>query len=146
MVKSKILRVLLILLGFISLVIGAIGVVLPIIPTTPLLLLTSFCFVKSSMRFNKWFLNTKLYKKYLENFAKNKVMVISHELCLLIGVSTMLICTMYFVNKPVVSIILSILIVCKYSYFIFQVKPVSKQEFIRIREESLNNNELMGEN
>ena len=119
-----------------SLVLGIIGIVLPILPTTPLLLLTSFCFVKSSERFNKWFLSTKIYKRYLENFAKNKVMVISHELTLLILVSLMLITTMFFVNNKIVSIVLTTLIVIKYSYFIFNVKPVSRAEFIKIREES----------
>ena len=136
MVKSRVLRFFLIILGFASLVLGIIGIVLPILPTTPLLLLTSFCFVKSSERFNKWFLSTKIYKRYLENFAKNKVMVISHELTLLILVSLMLITTIFFVNNMIVSIILTTLIVIKYSYFIFNVKPVSKEEFARIREES----------
>ena len=136
MVKSRVLRFFLIILGFASLVLGIIGIVLPILPTTPLLLLTSFCFVKSSERFNKWFLSTKIYKRYLENFAKNKVMVISHELTLLILVSLMLITTMFFVNNKIVSIVLTTLIVIKYSYFIFNVKPVSREEFIKIREES----------
>ena len=136
MSKSKIVRAFYIVLGFISLILGTIGIILPILPTTPFFLLTSFCFVRGSEKFNKWFLQTKLYKRYLENFAKNKVMVLSHELTLLFLVSLMLITTMFFVNNKFVSIILTILIIIKYSYFIFNVKPVSKEEFAKIREES----------
>lgn len=134
MVKNKFLKVLLIILGFISLGLGCVGVVLPIIPTAPFLLLTSFCFVKSSIKFNNWFLNTKLYKKHLENFAKHRVMTLKGELILLIGVSFMLLTSMYFINKPIMTIVFSCLIFFKYLYFVLRVQPVSKEEYKMIRE------------
>lgn len=133
MVKNRFLRFLLLILGFISLGLGITGIILPILPTTPFLLLTSFCFVKSSVKFNKWFLNSKIYKKYLENFSKNKVMTLKSELILLLLVSTMLLVIMYMVNNLVVTIILSTLILIKYSYFIFFVKPVTKEKYLLLR-------------
>lgn len=133
MVKNKILRVLLIIGGFVSLGLGCIGIILPVIPTVPFLLLTSFCFVKSSEKFNKWFLNTKLYKKYLENFQKNKVMTVYGELILLLAVSTMLLTSMYFINKPVMTIVFTCLIFFKYLYFVVNIRPVSKDEFVKLR-------------
>lgn len=135
MKKSKIIRAIYIIIGCISLVIGAIGVVLPILPTTPFLLLTSFCFVRGSTKFNNWFLSSKLYKNHLENFVKYRVMSIQGELILLILVSTMLICTMYFTNKLSVCIILLVLICIKYLYFMFRVKPVSRQEYKKIKDQ-----------
>lgn len=133
MIKNKLLRILLITVGFISLGLGCIGIVFPIIPTVPFLLLTSFCFVKSSEKFNKWFLNTKLYKKYLENFQKNKVMTVYGELILLLGVSAMLLTSMYFINKPVMTIVFSVLIFFKYLYFVINIRPVTKEEFVKLR-------------
>ncbi|HFI0342444.1 TPA: YbaN family protein [Streptococcus suis] len=58
--------------GFVSLAIGIIGIVLPIIPTTPLLLLAGFCFARSSKNFEKWLRNTKIYQFYVADYAETK--------------------------------------------------------------------------
>ena len=58
----------LIALGTISLAIGIIGIFLPLIPTTPLLLLTSYCYISSSEKLSEKFMNTKIYDKYVRNF------------------------------------------------------------------------------
>lgn len=135
MIKNRVLRFLVMICGFISLALGAIGVVLPILPTAPFLLLTSICFVKSSEKFNNWFLNSKIYKKNLEQFAKNRVMTLKGELLLLILVSIMLLTSMFLINKLVMTIVFCCLITMKYSYFVFRVRPVTKEEYIRLRDE-----------
>jgi uncharacterized membrane protein YbaN (DUF454 family) len=137
MVKNRFLRILLMMGGFLSLGLGCIGVILPIIPTAPFLLLTSFCFVKSSEKFNKWLLDSKLYKKHLETFAKNKVMTIKGELTLLLLVSLMLLTSMYFINKPVMTIVFTCLIFVKYLYFVICVKPISKNEYNALKGEGV---------
>ena len=51
--------------GMISLILGIIGIFLPVLPTTPLLLLTSYCLLKSSDKLNEKFMQTKIYQKYV---------------------------------------------------------------------------------
>lgn len=58
--------------GFVSLMVGVIGIVLPIVPTTPLLLLAGFCFARSSKRFEKWLRNTKIYQFYVADYVETK--------------------------------------------------------------------------
>ncbi len=139
MPRSIIVRYLCVILGTITFILGTIGIVLPILPTTPFYLLTAFLWVKGSKRFSDWFLNSNLYKKHMNTFAKHKVMVWYKEIILLLLVSILLITTMMILNNKAMNIVFPILIFCKYFYFVLFVKPISKEEYLKIREDDLLN-------
>ena len=83
----KINRILWLILGLISLVFVGIGAVLPMIPYFPFLMLSTFCFAKSSERLHKWIINTKLYKKNLDSFVKGRGMTIGAKIRIMITVT-----------------------------------------------------------
>ena len=122
------MRILFICLGFIFVGIGAVGIVVPILPTTPFLLLASFFFAKGSKRFHDWFMSTKLYKKYLESFVKSRAMTLKSKLTILLPVSAMLIVTFIFVNNLHARIALVILFIAKYVYFFTQIRTIKEGE------------------
>lgn len=65
-------KYLLIMLGTISLVLGFIGIFLPILPTTPFLLLSAFCYIRSSEKLYNWLINHKIFGKYIYNYMTYK--------------------------------------------------------------------------
>nr|WP_302830399.1 YbaN family protein [uncultured Bacteroides sp.] len=66
------MKVFYILLGTLSLILGIIGIFLPLLPTTPFLLLTAALYVRSSPRLYDWLLRQKYLGPYIRNFRENK--------------------------------------------------------------------------
>jgi uncharacterized membrane protein YbaN (DUF454 family) len=65
-------KYLLIVLGSVSLVLGVIGIFLPVFPTTPFLLLASYCYLRSSERLYKWLINHKFFGAYIYAYLTYK--------------------------------------------------------------------------
>lgn len=120
------MKLIYILLGFIFTGIGAIGVILPVLPTTPFLLLALFFFTKGSSRVENWFKQTKLYKNHLDDFVKERSMTLKTKVMLLSFASTMLILAFFMMENLYGRITILILMVIKYYYFIFKIKTIKE--------------------
>ena len=115
-------------LGFLALGIGLIGVIVPILPTTPFLLVTSFCFARGSERFHTWFTNSNIYKKHLESFVKERAMTLKQKVVLLSFVTFMLAFPLILVDVLPMRITIIVLIIIKLYYFTFKVRTISPEE------------------
>ena len=67
-------RVLLIIAGWICVVLATLGVVLPLLPTTPFLLLAAWCFARSSPRFHHWLLHRSWFGSYLRHWQQHRAL------------------------------------------------------------------------
>jgi len=70
--KQQVVKALLLTGGTISLALGAIGIFLPILPTTPFLLLSAACYLRSSERMHKWLLGNRWFGEYIKNYGEGK--------------------------------------------------------------------------
>ena len=119
------------MVGFIALGLGLIGIVLPILPTTPFLLLASVCFMRGSNRLDIWFKDTKIYKKHLENFIKHRSLTLKQKTLILLFADCMIAFPLIITNSILVRILLILIILCKYYYFIFKIKTIKVLEVDR---------------
>ena len=117
-------RIIWLMAGFLAMGIGAVGVALPVLPTTPFLLLASFCLAKGSDRFHRWFTGTKLYKRHLESFVKNRSMTLKTKFSLLIPASCMLVLALLVMPNIYGRLFIVFLVIFKYVYFFTRIKTV----------------------
>ncbi|MFP4186598.1 MAG: YbaN family protein [Acholeplasmataceae bacterium] len=121
------------ILGFLSLSLGIIGVILPILPTTPFLLLTVIFFAKGSKRVHDWFIRTKLYQNHVETFVKTKKMTRSQKIKLLITVTTLFTIAIVVADATIMTIVLLVVLFGHYYYILFRVETISRDELALIQ-------------
>ena len=68
------MRYLLAILGTVSLVLGVMGIFLPVLPTTPFLLLSAALYMRSSQRLYEWLMSHKHLGPYIKNFREHKAL------------------------------------------------------------------------
>ena len=73
------LRVVFLVLGFLCVGLAGLGLALPVLPTTPFLLLAAFFFARSSPRFHSWLLLQQSVRSYLRNYYEGRFMRPLHK-------------------------------------------------------------------
>ena len=58
--------------GVIAVLLAILGIFLPLLPTTPFLLLASACFMRGSERLHRWLLENRLFGEYLRNIEEKR--------------------------------------------------------------------------
>lgn len=124
-VKKPVRKALYVVLGCIGLVLGAIGAILPMLPSFPFLMLTEFCFGRSSDRLNNWFKNTRLYKNNLESYVNGQGMTWRTKIRIMVMVTILMSIGFYIMfskNLIVPCIVLGCVWLFHILYFCFGVK------------------------
>ncbi len=107
--SSKHVRLVLILIGSISLVLGLIGIILPLLPTTPFLLLSAACYARSSDRFYNGLLANRVFGPPIKEWRDYRSVAKKTKVTSIIVIIISFGITIGFVlNNPLPRIILSV--------------------------------------
>ena len=106
MEKYQIRKIVYIVLGSISLGVGLFGVVIPVLPTTPFLLLTAFFYMRSSDRLYQWLIHHKLWGRHLNDYITYRAIKKSTKIASLLFLWFTLTVSMILVQRTLVTALL----------------------------------------
>ncbi len=110
LVQNTALRILLIGIGFLSVALGVIGIFLPLLPTTPFLLLSAACFTRTSPKFYDWLVAHPRLGKYIVYYLHGRGIPKKAKFYTLAMIwTTMLVSAFVLLDSPIVRVILPII-------------------------------------
>ncbi|NLL52208.1 MAG: DUF454 domain-containing protein [Peptococcaceae bacterium] len=107
--------------GSLALILGIVGLFFPVLPTTPFLLLASFCYLRSSKRLYNWLINHRLFGSYIYNYTKHRAIKKSVRRNAIIFLWATLIISMILVGN-IYLIVLLFVIGCGVSIYLSTLK------------------------
>jgi uncharacterized protein len=118
----------LIIAGTLAVILGTIGIFVPVLPTTPFLLLAAFCYVRSSQRMYRMLMNNHLSGTFLRNYLEDKGMSLRYKI-ITIGLLWMTMgLTMAFATDSVVLWITLVVVAVGVSIHILSLKTVNNHK------------------
>jgi uncharacterized membrane protein YbaN (DUF454 family) len=95
------MRLLLFILGWLLFGLGFVGVFLPVLPTTPLMLLALWCFARSSDRFHEWLYTHQVFGPSLQQYRENGVIPVMAKCVALLFMTASLLYLFIFLELAV---------------------------------------------
>lgn len=96
----------LIIAGCITLVLGSLGIIIPGLPTTPFLLLSAWCFARSSDKFHNWLINHKILGIYIRDYIETGGVRLNIKIFAILFMWLGLSFSLYSIDKPLVLFII----------------------------------------
>jgi uncharacterized membrane protein YbaN (DUF454 family) len=125
-ISEKIKRTIFTVFGTIFLIIGAIGVFIPILPTTPFLLLAAACYLRGSERLHRWLINNRVFGEFIRNYTEGRGIKQGQKIYTISFLWLMIIFSVIYVLKSSLFRILLLLIAMVVSIHIIML-PTIKQ-------------------
>lgn len=80
---NRVVRGLLVACGTVCVALGVLGVFLPVLPTTPFLLLAAVCYARGSERCHRWLLTNRLFGRYIRDYREGRGVTLRHKVAAL---------------------------------------------------------------
>lgn len=119
--------VILTIIGWLAVALGTLGVFLPLLPTTPFILLAAWCFARSSPRFHHWLLYRSWFGGYLRHWQRYKAMPPGAKLRAIMVILLTFGVSLWLVNMLWVRLLL-LAILCGLLVFLWRIPVVDAEQ------------------
>ena len=109
-----------------SFALGVLGIFLPLLPTTPFLLLSIACFSRSSKRIENWLYHTKMYQVYVADFRETGSIAKERKKKIILSIYILMVISIALAPIIWVKIFLFALTIF-ITYYLFKVIPDKEQ-------------------
>ncbi len=130
----RIVRFALFVAAWAACILGCVGVFVPVLPTTPLLLLATFLFAKSSPRCHAWIRSTRVYKTYVGAFKRAGGVPAATKARILLVSFAVMGASAWFVQKPVVWAVLGCVALFLLYLMLVRIPTVGAESVHAVRE------------
>ncbi len=96
----KVTRLLLIIGGTLCVALGVVGMFLPVLPTTPFLLLAAVCYARSSERFYRWLMTNRWFGNYIRNYREGRGIPLREKVLIILLLWLTISYAAWFVVEP----------------------------------------------
>ena len=96
-IMNNLRKAILIIFGSFFILLGFIGIFLPLLPTTPFILLGAACYIKGSQKLYDWLINNKLFGIYIKHYYDGKGIALNIKLITIAFLWTSIIFSVVFV-------------------------------------------------
>ncbi|NQT05004.1 MAG: YbaN family protein [Dehalococcoidia bacterium] len=125
---EKLKKGLLIFAGTTFTAIGIIGIFVPILPTTPFLLLAAACYLRSSRRLYNWLLNNRFFGAYVRNYLDGRGMPRKIKIATILLLWITIACSIIFAVQALVIRVILLVVAVGVTVHIMLIKTTPKDQ------------------
>ena len=114
------------IVGTIALTLGVIGAFLPVLPTTPLILLAAWCYIRSSKKFYEWLISNERFGKTIEDYHEGRGITRNTKTRAIVMMWLMITISAYFFITSIELIAFLYLIAITVSVYIYRLPTLDE--------------------
>ena len=123
-ISDKVKRIIFVIAGTLFLIIGLIGIIIPVLPTTPFLLLAAACYIRGSKRIHNLMINNSLFGDFVKNYLERKGITIRQKITSLLFLWLTITISIYYLIDSFPIIILLFVIAIAVSVHILRIRTL----------------------
>ena len=126
--SEKLKKGLLIFAGTVFTATGIIGIFVPILPTTPFLLLAAACYLRSSRRLYNWLLGNRFFGAYVRNYLHGRGMPRKVKIATISLLWITIACSIIFAVQALIIRVILLIIAIGVTVHIILIKTTPKDQ------------------